>query len=183
MPSPNGGYGGNCIFFSAIPAPPRRIPAPFRAVLRRFAPFCMIGSEASMLRFSYLWIAISAVSAAPRSDWLLHPPTAHAAVEPSADGREVSLANGLIRRAWRLKPDCATAAFENLTNGASMIRGVKPEAILTLDGVETPVGGLLGQPDYAYLLPQWLDSMSADPRALHCTGWERAPVEPRFGWK
>jgi hypothetical protein len=143
----------------------------------------MIGSEASMLRFSCLWIALSAVSAAPRSDWLLHPPTAHAAVEASGDGREVSLANGLIRRTWRLKPDCATAAFENLTNGASMIRGVKPEAILTLDGVETPVGGLLGQPDYAYLLPQWLDSMSADPRALHCTGWERAPVEPRFGWK
>src|SRR5664279_4664965 len=91
--------------------------------------------------------------------------------------------SGLIRRTWRIKPDCATAAFDNLTTGASIIRGVKPEAILTFDGVETPVGGLLGQPDYAYLLPQWLDSLSADPKALHCTGWERAPVEPRFGWK
>ena len=132
---------------------------------------------------SFVWLALAAAAAAPRSDWLVSPPGRHAAVEPSPDGRDVSLANGLIRRAWRLKPDCATVAFENLTTGASIIRGVKPEAILTLDGAETPVGGLLGQPDYAYLLPQWLDAMTADPKALHCTGWERAPVEERFAWK
>jgi len=137
----------------------------------------------SMFRLCWVWVALAAVPAAPRSDWLVHPPATHAAIEPSSDGRDVSLANGLIRRAWRLKPDCATAAFDNLTTGASIIRGVKPEAILTLDGAETPVGGLLGQPEYAYLLPQWLDTMTADPKALHCSGWERAPVEPRFAWK
>jgi len=136
-----------------------------------------------MLRISWAWVAVAAAAAAPRSDWLVHPPATHAAVAPSPDGREVSLANGLIRRTWRLKPDCATAAFENLTTGVSIIRGVKPEAIVTLDGAETPVGGLLGQPDYAYLLPQWLDGMAADPKALHCTGWEHTPVEPRFPWK
>ncbi len=136
-----------------------------------------------MLRLLCVWAALAAACAAPRYDWLLRPPAAHAAVKASTNGREVSLENGLIRRTWRLKPDCATDAFENLTTGASIIRGVKPEAILTLDGMEIPVGGLLGQPDYGYLLPQWLDSMSADPKAFHCTAWERAPVEQRFGWK
>lgn len=136
-----------------------------------------------MLRLFCAWIALVAAAAAPRSDWLVHPPATHTAVEPSRDGREVSLANALIRRTWRVKPDCATTAFDNLTTGSSIIRGVKPEAILTLDGVETPIGGLLGQPDYAYLLPRWVDAMTADPQAMHCSGWDRAPVEPRFAWK
>ena len=49
-----------------------------------------------------------------------------------------------------------------------MLRGVKPEASLTIDGGDGPVGGLTGQPDYAYLQTAWLDRMKADEaRALH----------------
>jgi hypothetical protein len=121
--------------------------------------------------------------AAPPPDWLLHPSPAHAAVTPAPDGHSVALANGLLLRRWSVKPDCATIAFDNLLTGASMIRGVKPEALLVLDGVETPAGGLTGQPDYAYLRPQWLPALHANPKALHCNGFEPVPVQPRFAWK
>jgi hypothetical protein len=116
-----------------------------------------------------------------QADWLLE-----STAKPSQvveEGRDIVLTNGLIRRVFRAKPDCATVAFDNLLTGASMLRGVKPEALLTLNGIQYPVGGLQGQPDYAYLRPQWIDALTADSRALHCTGYEKAPVAARFAWK
>lgn len=44
------------------------------------------------------------------------------------------MTNGLIRRVWRLTPDAATVAFDDMMTGASLIRGVRPEAELELDG-------------------------------------------------
>ena len=64
----------------------------------------------------------------------------------SADGREVVLDNGLVRRVIRLAPNAATVAFENLMTGESIIRAVRPEASVVLDGVRYEVGGLRGQP-------------------------------------
>ena len=43
--------------------------------------------------------------------------------------------------------------------GQALLRGVKPEATVTINGIRYEVGGLVGQPDYAYLLPEWLDQM------------------------
>jgi len=130
------------------------------------------------LRFA---IAILSLLAAARADWLLTPPPAPSRLE--SKGSEVSLSNGLIRRTWRVRPDCATVAFDNLITSVALIRGVKPEARLTIDGTDVNIGGLLGQPDYAYLLPAWLDSMTADPQALHCSGFEPAPVRAHIEWK
>ena len=67
------------------------------------------------------------------SDWLVVAPKEHALVQRSADGRQVTMTNGLIRRVWRLDPAAATVAFDNLMTGASLIRGVKPEAELDLE--------------------------------------------------
>ncbi|MBL0157829.1 MAG: alpha-galactosidase [Bryobacterales bacterium] len=130
-----------------------------------------------------LFVLTAGLSAAPQPDWLVQSVPTRAGVTPAADGRSVTLTNGLISRRWSVRPDCATIAYDNLSSGASLIRGVKPEAVLTLDGVETPVGGLTGQPDYAYLRPQWLPALQANPKAIHCSGYERAPVEARFPWK
>lgn len=115
------------------------------------------------------------------ADYLVHPPAERTAL--TTQGVEVTLSNGLIRRTWRIQPDCATVAFDNLLTSASIIRGVKPEARLTLDGVERPVGGLKGQPDYAYLRRDWIDSLTADPAAIHCTGYDPAPIRPAIEWK
>ena len=136
-----------------------------------------------MRGLSLLFCIAGCGMAASKTDWLVTPFPKPSSVVASADGREVSLSNGLIRRVWRVKPNAATVAFDNLMTGESLLRGVKPEAILTIDGTEVAVGGLIGQPEYAYLLPRWLDSMQSDSKALQCTGFERAAVSPRFAWK
>jgi hypothetical protein len=74
-------------------------------------------------------------------------------------------------------------SFDNLRNGAALLRGVKPEAAITLDGHPYNIGGLLGQPDYAYLRAAWLDRMTADPAAFHFTGFEAGKTKARLAWK
>jgi hypothetical protein len=134
-------------------------------------------------------LASSGLASGPASgpssgeDWLLSQTHPASVVAERAGSNEVVLSNSLIRRVWRVKPDCATVAFDNLVTGASIIRGVKPEAMLTVDGTELAVGGLAGQPEYAYLQPSWLSAMKASENALHCTGFERVPVQPRIAWK
>ncbi len=116
-------------------------------------------------------------------DWLLDPAPYKTKITVTPDKRAITLTNGLIKRVWRLTPNAATVALDNLMTCESMLRAVKPEAKLTLDGKEYSVGGLIGQPNLAYLRPEWLDQLKADPNALQFTGWDRAPVEERFAWK
>jgi hypothetical protein len=118
-----------------------------------------------------------------KSDWLVSGIAAHAMVCRGAHRDEIEMSNGLIRRAWRLAPNGASVAFDNLDTGAALLRGVKPEAAITLDGHPYNVGGLLGQPDYAYLRPEWLDRMTADPAAFHFTGFETGKTVARLEWK
>jgi hypothetical protein len=116
-------------------------------------------------------------------DWLVTPPTQATQVRRSNRPNEIILTNGLIRRCWRLRPNAATVGFDNLMTGASMLRGVKPEAYVELHGQEFPVGGLHGQPDYAYLTQEWIDRLEADPKDLRCTGFKIGKMTGRFPWK
>ena len=109
---------------------------------------------------------ISFLSYKAEADWLVEPTKIPARVEKSADGKELVLTNGLISRRFRLVPDAATIAFDNLMTGQSMLRGVKPEAQIEIDGVTFNVGGLKGQPNYAYLLDQWIEKLQADEKAF-----------------
>ncbi len=70
-----------------------------------------------------------------------------------------------------------------LTTGQTVLRGVKPEALVTIDGLSYEVGGLKGQPNYAYLAREWLDQMQADPRAMRLVGFEVGQPAERFPWK
>lgn len=116
-------------------------------------------------------------------DWLIGGAQSRAGAYRSAGNKEIVLDNGLIRRSFRLTPDCATVGFENRMTGASVIRGVKPEATITLSGKIFPIGGLTGQPEFAYFLPEWIDGMKSDPGAFHCTGLEIGKPAAPFGWK
>ena len=74
--------------------------------------------------------------------------------------------NGLIRRSWRVAPNGACVGFENLINGQSMLRSVRPEARITINGTPHEVGGLVGQPDHAFITPEWLDAMKAQQSSM-----------------
>jgi len=118
-----------------------------------------------------------------RSDWLIGSSHQKSTCTRAADGRVITLDNGLIRRIFRLGPNAATVGFDNLMTGQSLLRAVKPEAKVELDGVPYAIGGLSGQPDLAYLRPEWLDRMNADPGAFQYSGYESGPTLASFGWK
>lgn len=115
-----------------------------------------------------------------KKDWLIAPEGYPAEVNISSQQKEITVSNGLISRTWRVEPNVATVAFDNLMTGETIIRGVKPEAILTLNGQEHAVGGLVGQPDYAYLTQEWVEELATHPDAFQCTGYDIGIVKPRF---
>jgi hypothetical protein len=118
-----------------------------------------------------------------KADWLMSPIDRKAGVYRTDHENEIVLCNGLISRTFRLAPNAATVAMRDLTTDQSLLRGVKPEAQVTLDGVAYAVGGLSGQVDYAYLLPQWLKQMKADPAAFRCVGFSVGKPASRLQWK
>jgi len=100
------------------------------------------------------------------SDWLVHPTKMPTSVYRTNHDNELVLTNGLISRTFRILPNAATVALDNHITGQSLVRGVKPEAIVELDGQTFEIGGLKGQPNYAFVLPEWLDTMTSDPAAF-----------------
>ena len=66
--------------------------------------------------------------------------------------------------------------------GGTMLRAVKPEAVVSVNGRSWDIGGLVGQPEMAYLLPEWVDQMHASTGALRCVGFELLPTRAPFAW-
>lgn len=66
--------------------------------------------------------------------------------------------------------------------GQSILRSVRPEARVVIDGVVYNVGGLVGQPNHAYLTDDWLDAMKAEPGAMRLVGIEIGTPIERLQW-
>jgi len=128
-----------------------------------------------------LLAACHAPAPARTAAWWLDPAPYRAELRRSAD--RLVLGNGLVERVFTLAPTPACIALDDLMTGASHLRAVEPEAVLVVDGVTANVGGLLGQPDRAYLRDAWLATLEPDPQAFHCTGFEERPVEAPLAWK
>ena len=116
------------------------------------------------------------------ADWLVDPSPFRAVIATNAAANEIVLENGLVRRVFRLVPDAATVALDNLMTGESILRSVRPEARVELDGKKFDVGGLAGQPVHNYLNPAWLAQMRASPKAFHFAGLTTGRTEARFAW-
>jgi hypothetical protein len=117
------------------------------------------------------------------SDWLVFPIERNAEVAENADESEVVLENGLVRRRFVTAPDFATVAYDNLVTKASVLRGVKPEALISIDGTLYEIGGLKGQPDYGYLDPAWISQLTTNQNAFHFSGYEIGSPKPRYPWR
>jgi hypothetical protein len=126
---------------------------------------------------------LAAQSSQLATDWLIDPAPFKATFHENQATHELTLDNGTIRRVWRIEPNAACVALDNLMTGASILRGVKPEAQLVINGRPFDIGGLLGQPNYAFLTPAWLDNMTASPDAFQYIGYEVGEPVERFAWK
>lgn len=116
-------------------------------------------------------------------DWLIDPAPYKARAEVSKDGRELVLGNGLLRRVLRLQPNAATVGLDHLGTGEALLRGVKPEAVVEIDGVRYEIGGLKGQPNYAFLRPEWVDRLANSSSAFQFVGHEIGQPQERLAWK
>jgi len=120
---------------------------------------------------------------AQKNDWLVKPPSIKAQVIKSADGKELTLYNGLLKRVFRISPDVGCISYENLTIQKELLRAVKPEAILTINGKVYNLGGLYGQTENAYLLPDEVVHLRPGEDGFKCTGYAVTTIKAALNWK
>lgn len=141
-------------------------------------------SRPSLFAAAIFIIAVmGSMAAPPEADWLVNPAPYRAVVKEDMTTRELTLENGLTRRVIRLAPNAATITLENLMTGEHLLRAVSPEARVTLDGVEHPVGGLTGQAIQNYLKEEWIQDLKPLPGAYRFSRWEEQPMSKRLEWK
>ena len=58
-----------------------------------------------------------------------------------------------------------------------------PEAVITINGKDYNVGGLYGQKEKAYLLPEWLDNFTKDENDFQFVNYEITELKPFVNWK
>jgi len=115
-------------------------------------------------------------------DWLIEDVGVKTNIYRTLEGNLV-LSNGLISRIFEVNKGGATIGIENLMTGENMVRSVRPEAEIEVNGIKIPVGGLIGQPIHNYLLDEWIEEMKVDPAALKLQRYELGDTEPRLEWK
>lgn len=116
-------------------------------------------------------------------DWLVHPVKTKAAVYSGADKKDIILYNGLVKRTFRLAPNIACTDYKNMVTGQQLLRAIMPEAVLTINGKTYNVGGLYGQKEKAYLLPEWLDNFTKGENDFQYSGYETSELRPFINWK
>lgn len=115
-------------------------------------------------------------------DWLIEPCRQPAALYRTEHPDEFVLSNGLLALTFVTRPNLARVGMDLLPDSLGVLRGVKPEARVTVEGREYAVGGLVGQPNYAYLARDWVHDLQSDPGALRLKGMSWGPLEPRLAW-
>lgn len=118
-----------------------------------------------------------------KADWLIEKNVSHADIYQSEDGKDIILYNGLLKRSFRIQPNVACVDFVNLSTGEQMLRAVKPEATLTINGKNVNVGGLYGQKQNAYLLKESVDSFKANEQDFQYKGFTVSAIQPYVKWK
>ncbi|TCC99499.1 alpha-galactosidase [Pedobacter hiemivivus] len=115
-------------------------------------------------------------------DWLLKAPAVKASVLRSADGKDLILYNGLLKRVFRISPNLACTDYTNLSTGKQLLRSLREEARLTINGKEYKIGGLKGQQEKAYLLPEWVDGFTAGEADFKYASYQIKPLISQLKW-
>lgn len=116
-------------------------------------------------------------------DWLVARIAAKAQVYTSTDGKDIILYNGLLKRTFRIAPNVACTDYKNMSNGQQLLRAVTPEARLTINDKAYNVGGLYGQKEQAYLLPEWVDAFTNDKNDFQFQSYTVMDIQPFIHWK
>ncbi len=116
-------------------------------------------------------------------DWLVHPIVEKAEVYLSLDKKDITLSNGLVKRVFRIAPNVACLDYTNLSNGQQLLRAIKPEARINVDGQDYNIGGLIGQKEKAYLVPEWVKSFEAGKNDFQLIDYSVTALAPFINWE
>jgi hypothetical protein len=116
-------------------------------------------------------------------DWLVHAEGHPAAVFKSADQKDLILSNGLLKRVFRLSPNVACTDLRNLTTGEQLLRSIKPEAQVSINGKKYNIGGLYGQTENAYITTGILASLKANEMDFQFQDYEITALPQFIKWK
>ncbi len=116
-----------------------------------------------------------------KTDWLVNKFAQP--VEITSRSNILEINNGLLRRRFVLSPNLACYDFQNLSNNQQLIRAIKPEARITIDGKEYQIGGLHGQQEMAYFKPEWIPELSSDIKDFQFVSYSISELKPYVDWK
>ncbi len=118
-----------------------------------------------------------------KNDWLLDQGNFITGVYRTKDHRDLVITNGLVSRTFRVDPYFGCYSFKNLMTGKEMLRAIRPEAIITINGKHYQIGGVQGQFEYAYLKTDWMKKFTDDTAAFQFSHFEIQNIQPRLPWK
>jgi len=116
-------------------------------------------------------------------DWLVKPINTKANVYQSEKEGDLVLYNGLVRRSFKVAPNFACYDFQNMASSQQLLRAIRPEAKLIIDGKEYNVGGVIGQQEKAYLQQEWMKDFKAGAEDFMFTGYTVTDIKPYINWK
>jgi len=114
-------------------------------------------------------------------DWLIDASPYKATI--TQKGTAIELNNGLVRRKFTIGANFACTDYTNLTNQQQLLRAIKPEARVVLDGVLYNVGGLVGQKENGYILPGLADTLKAGANDFKYVTHKIGSLQPFLKWK
>jgi hypothetical protein len=135
-----------------------------------------------MRKLLLLLFVVTILQIEAKQDWMImtkHPKTQVEKINNS----QIKLTNQFLSRTFNIDKSGTTVAYDNLQTGESIIRSVRPEALLTIDGNKFQVGGLQGQPIHNYLHSDWLKNMSPVAEAIKFVSYQVEDIKERFPWK
>ncbi len=133
-----------------------------------------------------LFFSINSCNMAPnqiKNDWLIDNSFYQAKISISDSSKDITICNGLVERVFRIEPNIACISYRNLITGQQLLRAVKPEAELIIDGQKYNVGGLYGQEEHAYLLPEWIGNFTSGENDFQFVSYFESELKPYVNWR
>lgn len=126
---------------------------------------------------------VAAFASASARDWLVDKISDPTTITITPAGT-LLLSNTLISREFLIEPDFATIDFRDLhTTNSSLLRCVKPEAIIALDGFEYNIGGVKPNTQCAYFNRTDFERNKAlDTMAFHFSNYEVSTPKAPFAY-
>lgn len=153
----------------------------YKAIILLFAFILTVGCTETFAQQMPVWK--SSQDHLSTVDWLVHGEGHVAAVFKSADQKDLILSNGLLKRVFRLSPNVACTDLRNLSTGEQLLRSVKPEAQVSINGKKYNIGGLYGQKENAYITTGMLGSLRASEGDFQFQDYKIMALPQFIKWK